>query len=80
MLMFSLFDLFSALPERLFKDIAASGCAKHFKSFVEVNVSFIPYESQVGARLFKALQADLDFLAEFWLLWPKCDSEHVKTY
>jgi len=36
-----------ALPERLFKDLASSGAVKFFKSFVEVNVSFIPYESQV---------------------------------
>jgi len=36
-----------ALPETLFKDLASAGVVKYFKSFCEVNVSFIPYESQV---------------------------------
>ena len=36
------------MPQSLFKELAATGAVKHFKSFVEVNVSFIPYESKVG--------------------------------
>ena len=45
---FSFLFLFSALPEKLMKEIAASEAVKHIKSFVEVNTAFIPYESQVG--------------------------------
>ena len=43
-----IFTLISALPDKLFKELAASDVAKYLKSLVEVNMSFIPYESQVA--------------------------------
>ena len=38
----------SAIPDRLFKMMKESEGSKSFKSLVEVNISFVPYESQVG--------------------------------
>jgi hypothetical protein len=43
-----IFTLISALPDKSFKELAASDVAKYLKSLVEVNMSFIPYESQVA--------------------------------
>merc|ERR1719318_942860 len=36
-----------AIPDRLFKLMKEAGGSKSFKSLVEVNISFVPYESQV---------------------------------
>ncbi len=43
-----IFTMISALPDKSFKELAASDVAKYLKSLVEVNMSFIPYESQVA--------------------------------
>ena len=40
-------SFFSAIPDRLFKMMKESEGSKSFKSLVEVNISFVPYESQV---------------------------------
>jgi hypothetical protein len=45
--------LISALTDKSFKELAASEAAKYFKSLVEVNMSFIPYESQVANAVFR---------------------------
>ena len=36
-----------AIPEELFKTLSKSEATKRFKSLVEVNISFTPYESKV---------------------------------
>ena len=41
------FVLISAIPDKLFKLMKESEASKSFKSLVEVNISFVPYESQV---------------------------------
>ena len=43
----NIFFFFSAIPDRLFKMMKESEGSKSFKSLVEVNISFVPYESQV---------------------------------
>ena len=48
---FCLFYLFSAIPDRLFKLMKEAEGSKSFKSLVEVNISFVPYESQVRVLL-----------------------------
>ena len=51
---FLLFEhfLFSAIPDRLFKMMKESEGSKSFKSLVEVNISFVPYESQVRSLFY----------------------------